>query len=128
PGGGVMVPINYPVTLHAEHYLVLVEYPNPSRTAPNSGRLHRNRADAEAEADQGARRLDPRLARRVQFRITTVTPVYLPRCVVCGQFPTGHPVAYPDWWAVHEDITEDPGWLATDQHVYCPRHRPDRED
>ncbi|MEC3975938.1 hypothetical protein [Amycolatopsis sp. H20-H5] len=117
-----MIQVNYPTSTNDPHFEVMEEADGV--VSPITGELFRNRADAENEyADMVLDTVT------MKVRLVEHDIVYFAHCVVCGRFPGDTDQAYPEWCWVLEDLPNYPDWQATEeQHVFCPDHRPSKED
>ncbi|MFI5589827.1 hypothetical protein ACIA5G_32590 [Amycolatopsis sp. NPDC051758] len=117
-----MTAVVFPAVVHAPHYEVLVRDRRgwPEQT---NQRLYRYLPDAQRAlvhvplpGDFGA-------------RIVEYDTAYYTRCVVCGEFPDRDEWCFSDWQGVVQYLAPEPGWMCTsEQLVFCPNHRPERED
>lgn len=115
-----MTQVNYPAVVHAPHFAL--NSVTRKGLVPLSDRLYSSREDAETWAnilrDPGERVL-----------IAEYSVAYYARCVVCGEFSDDERMRFSDWADVGHYLAHEPGWTWTsEQLVFCPIHRPDKED
>ncbi|MFJ9787083.1 hypothetical protein ACIRSS_46440 [Amycolatopsis sp. NPDC101161] len=62
--------------------------------------------------------------------VIRVDVVWSAHCVTCADKPDLPPPGlYRSWDELREYLRSEPGWVCTsEQHVFCPNHRPDKED
>ncbi|MER7116688.1 hypothetical protein ABT332_19605 [Saccharomonospora azurea] len=122
------VDVRYPAVLHTTHYRCIQWYGDDDcEPFPT---LHRSRlaAEKEARATEWAYR-EGNHNGYLSVVIMPVEPVFLPRCGECAELPDDNPAVYADWWEMCQALDDFLGWVATsEQHVFCPNHRPDREE
>lgn len=120
----MMHAINYPAVVHVPHYEVLVR---DQRGWPQETNqlLYRELSDAEWALEHVP------LPGEVGARIVKYDVAYYARCGVCGEFVEPEPDEwiYPDWLGLVQCIAASPGWRCTsEQLVFCPNHRPEKEE
>lgn len=115
--------VNYPTARNLPHFEVTDA--SDGEPAPITGKLYRDRADAEAEYVD----LVLEGGWGNQLKIVQYDVVYYLHCVVCGQSPSEQDQPYPEWCWVLEELPNHYGWAATDEQlVFCPNHGPSKED
>lgn len=80
------------------------------------------------DAAQAQREYAALLAHGADVELIRCDTVYLPRCVICGEFAAGQSWKHRSWNDLVDDVTGYPGWTThPEQLVFCPFHRPREE-
>ncbi|MEU4675170.1 hypothetical protein AB0F91_46350 [Amycolatopsis sp. NPDC023774] len=114
--------VNFPVLVRCPHFEILVQDRRgwPEET---DQRLYLSREVAEQRVDRVM------LPGEFGGRVVEYEAAYYAWCVVCGDFPGSDEFIYADWLGVVQCIDASPGWSYTsEQLVFCPNHRPDKEN
>ncbi|WP_157606546.1 hypothetical protein [Saccharomonospora cyanea] len=117
--------VRYSPVLHTTHYQ-LVEW-----HCDHEFQLYRPLFRSRLEAERRARALEwgHRESTSWSVVIEAVEPVFLPRCGECAELPDDNPAVYETWEEMCHALGNHFGWVATsEQHVFCPNHRPAWEE
>ncbi|WP_410642667.1 hypothetical protein [Amycolatopsis sp. lyj-346] len=116
----MMAEVNYPAVVHAPHFAV--DKVTNKGLERLSDRLYSSREDASIWASVLREPGDVVLIGEYQV-------AYYARCVVCGEFSNEDRMCFIDWPDLVLYLTHEPGWCCTsEQLVFCPNHRPSREE